>query len=36
VEEIRGEGHVRGPGDADRLAVVERLELGELLEVLED
>jgi hypothetical protein len=36
VEEIRGQGHVGGSGDGERFAVVQRLELGELLEVVEN
>ena len=36
VEQVRRQRHVRAARHADRLAVVERLELGELLGVLED
>ena len=36
VEQVRGQRHVRGLGHGERLAVVQRLELGELVLVLED
>jgi hypothetical protein len=36
VEHVGGEGHVRHPCDADRLPVVEGLDLGEFIEVAED
>jgi hypothetical protein len=36
VEQVRGQRHVGGRGDRVRLAVVQRLELGELLGMLED
>ena len=36
VEQLGGQRHVDRAGDADRLAVVEGLQLGELLQVLDD
>jgi ParB family chromosome partitioning protein len=36
VEQVRRQRHVGGERDADRLAVVERLQLGELLGILEN
>jgi hypothetical protein len=36
TEQLGGQRHVRGPGHGERLAVVECLELGELLQVLVD
>ncbi len=36
MEQIGGERHIGGPGNAERLAVVQRFQLGQLLEMLED
>ena len=36
VEQVRGQRHVRGLRHGERLAVVQRLELGQLVGVLED
>ena len=36
MEQVRGQWHVRSLGYRERLAVVQRLELGQLIDVLED
>ncbi len=36
MEQVGRQRHVRGPRDGERLAVVQRLELGQLIGVLED
>jgi hypothetical protein len=36
VEQVRGQRHISSPRDRDRLAVIQRLQLGQLVGVIQD